>query len=359
MKIGILGGGQLARMLALAGHPLGLEFVVLCPAPDACAAAVAEHVCAGFDDEAGLREFADRADLVTYEFENVPASAVEYLQSHCTVYPPVGALITGRDRLKEKTLFNTLGIATAPFTRVDDLESLQQAIADIGLPAILKTRTEGYDGKGQYVLRDPADAEAAWQFINGRPAILEGFVPFQREVSIVAARSISGEMAFYPLSENVHEQGILRLSTALADDSMQALAETYASRLMTELGYVGVLAIELFQCGDELLVNEYAPRVHNSGHWTIEGAETSQFENHLRAILDLPLGSTEPVGRAAMVNLIGDIPDTARVLEIPQTHLHLYGKAPRAGRKVGHITLRSPDGSDLQENVARVQALLP
>lgn len=359
MKIGVLGGGQLARMLALAGHPLGLEFVVLCPSPEACAASVADHILAGFDDEAALAQLAEQSDIITYEFENVPGSAVAYLQSHATVYPPLDALLTGRDRLTEKTLFNELGISTAPFARVDDLDSLQQAVEQIGLPAILKTRTEGYDGKGQYVLRDAADTEAAWQAIGRKAAILEGFVAFEREVSIVAARSVSGEIAFYPLSENVHREGILRRSTALVNDPLQSLAESHATRLLEKLDYVGVLAIEFFQHGDQLLVNEYAPRVHNSGHWTIEGAETSQFENHLRAILDLPLGGTELVGRSVMLNLIGDIPETAKVLEVPQAHLHLYGKSARASRKVGHITLRTPDGDGLAEKAERLEALLP
>jgi len=351
VKVGILGGGQLARMLALAGYPLGLEFVVLCPSTEACAAPVTEHLLAGFDDKQALKQLADKSDVITYEFENVPAESVEYLSQNNTVYPPPLALATGRDRLKEKTLFNTLGINTAPFADIEDPQSLQLAIDKIGLPAILKTRTEGYDGKGQFVLRHENEAATAWRTLNGVPAILEGFVKFDREVSIIAVRSSTGDMAFYPLSENVHCEGILRLSTSLNDDPMQSRAETIATRLLKELNYVGVLAIEFFQKDNELLVNEYAPRVHNSGHWTIEGSHTSQFENHLRAILGLPLGSTALNSNAAMINLIGDIPDSTDVLTLPDVHLHLYGKAPREGRKVGHITLLADDKDTLLERV--------
>lgn len=357
MKIGILGGGQLARMMALAGYPLGLEFVILCPSAEACTAPLSEHICADFDDKAALHELAEKSDLITYEFENVPAESVEYLDTNNAVYPPPKALMTGRDRLLEKTLFNDLGIATAKFAPVEDLASLRAAVEKIGLPAILKTRTEGYDGKGQQLIREASQVETAWQGLNGKPSILEGFVPFDREVSIIAVRSVSGEMAFYPLSENVHQDGILRRSTSLADDPMQALAETHASRLLNHLEYVGVLAIEFFQAGDELLVNEYAPRVHNSGHWTTEGAETSQFENHLRAIMDLPLGSTDLVGRSVMINLIGDLPSADQVLALPNAHLHFYGKGPRPGRKVGHITLHSATGEDFAEQLAVIRTM--
>ena len=358
VRIGILGGGQLARMLALAGYPLGQEFIILCPAHDACASALGEHICAPFDDHAALRTLAGKSDVITYEFENVPAESVKYLHANNAVYPSPHALMTGRDRLLEKGLFRELGIETARFAPVDDLESLQQAALDIGLPAILKTRTEGYDGKGQYVIREMTELAPALDSIGQKPAILEGFVAFEREVSIVAVRDREGETAFYPLTENVHRDGILRLSTSLDHDPMQALAEDYATRLLERLEYVGVLAIEFFQRGDRLLVNEYAPRVHNSGHWTIEGAETSQFENHLRAISGLPLGSTGPVGKSAMINLIGDLPRDSRVLALPDTHLHRYGKQPRPGRKVGHVTVRARDSQELQQRLKAVQSLL-
>lgn len=355
MKIGILGGGQLARMLALAGYPLGLEFVFLCPSADACATPMGEHLCAAFDDKAALKRLAEKADTITYEFENVPAGSVEYLNGKLPVYPPPLALATARDRLNEKTLFNELGIDTAIFIPVDSLDDLQRAVAKTGRPAILKSRTLGYDGKGQQLLRDPAELRAAWEGLNGVAAILEEFVLFSREVSIIAVRSVSGEMAFYPLTENRHEAGILRLSTSLQDDPMQELAEDYATRLLEHLDYVGVLAIEFFELDGRLLVNEMAPRVHNSGHWTIEGAVTSQFENHLRAILDLPLGSTAPTARSALVNLIGELPDIAAVLAIPGAHLHLYSKQPQPGRKLGHITVCAENDDGLK----RLLAALP
>jgi 5-(carboxyamino)imidazole ribonucleotide synthase len=254
--------------------------------------------------------------------------------------------------MHEKNLFNELGIDTAPFIAVDSLDELQQAVTKIGLPAILKTRTLGYDGKGQQLLRDPAEIITAWEGINGAAAILEGFVAFEREVSIIAVRSLSGKMAFYPLSENRHEAGILRRSTSLQDDPMQDLAETYAQRLLDHLDYVGVLAIEFFQIEGTLLANEMAPRVHNSGHWTIDGAVTSQFENHLRAIARLPLGNTALTNHSAMINLIGKLPDLDAVLSTPNSHQHLYGKAPRPGRKLAHITLCADNSNSLQRHLA-------
>ncbi|WP_456379178.1 5-(carboxyamino)imidazole ribonucleotide synthase [Thiolapillus sp.] len=358
MKIGILGGGQLARMLALAGYPLGLDFVVLEPAADACAAPLAGHLRAAYDDSAALRQLAAEVDLVTYEFESVPAAAVEQLGMSLPVFPPANSLATARDRSHEKNLFRELEIETAPFVEVHDLQTLQLAVEQIGLPAILKTRTLGYDGKGQQVLRAGDGLQVAWEAIGQVPAILEGLIEFEREVSIIAVRSACGELAFYPLAENVHEQGILRLSTCLHNDSHQPLAEDYARRVLERLDYVGVLAIEFFQVGSHLLANEMAPRVHNSGHWTIEGAETSQFENHLRAILGLPLGGTAAVEHAAMVNLIGELPDVPAILGLKNTHLHLYGKAPRAGRKVGHITIREISEQALQERLLQLNKVI-
>ncbi len=358
MKIGILGGGQLARMLALAGYPLGLDFVVLEPAEDACAAPLAGHVQAAYDDPQALEALAGQVDLVTYEFESVPADAVEQLCTSLPVYPAANALATARDRNNEKNLFNELGIETAPFAEVHDLAGLEQAVAQVGLPAILKTRTLGYDGKGQQVIRPGDSLETAWKAVGEVPCVLEGFVDFDREVSIIAARSVSGELAFYPLTENVHKEGILHLSTCLHDDSHQPLAEDYARRVLERLDYVGVLAIEFFQVGAHLLANEMAPRVHNSGHWTIEGAQTSQFENHLRAILGLPLGSTAPQGHAAMVNLIGELPDEKAVLAVENAHLHLYGKAPRAGRKIGHVTLRESSAERLHAALDKIYKIL-
>jgi 5-(carboxyamino)imidazole ribonucleotide synthase len=361
VKVGILGGGQLGRMLALAGYPLGFRFRFLDPAADAPAGHLAELVVAPYDDPAGLERFAAGLDVATYEFENVPAAAAAYLTDHVVVFPPRRALEVGQDRLAEKECFRSLGIPTSPFRAVDDLEGLRRAVEELGLPAVLKTRRLGYDGKGQYVLREPADIDRAWEAIGGVPLLLEGFVAFDRELSILAVRGRDGATAFYPLVENRHEEGILRLTTAPApglDPALQRAAETLAGRVLAEFDYVGVLAIELFQRGDELLANELAPRVHNSGHWTIEGAETSQFENHLRAICGLPLGATAPRGHVAMINLIGTIPDAAAVLAIPGAHLHLYGKAPRPRRKVGHVTVLADDPETLRRRVEAVIALL-
>jgi len=350
-KIGVLGAGQLGRMLALAGYPLGLEFRFLDPAPDSPSRHLGEFVNARYDDEAALARFVDGVDLVTFEFENVPAHVLAFLEDHVPTAPGREALATGQDRLAEKTLFRELGIETPPFATVDSRADLEEAVARIGLPAVLKTRRLGYDGKGQFVLRSAADLDEAWKTLGGVPLILEGFVAFDRELSIIAVRGRNGETAFYPLTENHHEGGILRLSLAPAprlDPALQATAEEYARRVLDRLGYVGVLAIELFQRGGDLLANELAPRVHNSGHWTIEGAETSQFENHLRAICGLPLGQTTPRGYSAMLNLIGTTPNPAKVLAVPNAHLHLYGKAPRPGRKLGHVTVRADNEDELE-----------
>ncbi len=349
MIVGIVGGGQLARMMALAGIPLGMRFIFLDPAEDACAAPLGEHLCGDYDDEGLLDYLAARADVVTYEFENVPASAIASLAQRIDVFPSEQALATARDRLNEKRLFQQLGIPTVPFATVDSLEELQQAVDTIGLPAILKTRTLGYDGKGQYVLRSSHDLSEAWNTLGGVPLLLEGFASFQREISIISVRNHDGEIRYYPLSENHHKDGILHSAHSLPADHMQATAEEYAMRLMESLDYVGVMALELFDTGDRLLANEMAPRVHNSGHWTIEGAVTSQFENHIRAITRLPLGSTAATGYARMINFIGDIPDVSNILSMQGVHLHHYNKKPMPGRKVGHATLCSAVQLDTQE----------
>ena len=340
MIVGIVGGGQLARMMALAGIPLGLRFVFLDPAEDACAAQLGEQLCGAYDDEALLTRLAEMSDVVTYEFENVPETSIEFLSSRVPVYPDALALATARDRLNEKSLFRELDIPTVPFVAVDTLEELQQAVSTTGLPAVLKTRTLGYDGKGQAVLKTEADIRDAWEQLGGVPLILEGFATFNREISVIAVRAQNGEIRFYPVAENTHRDGILHLSLSRPGDPQQQQAETYAKALMEKLDYVGVMALELFDTGEQLLANEMAPRVHNSGHWTIEGAVTSQFENHLRAILNLPLGDTEAVGYAAMVNFIGEMPEAEEILALPHTWLHDYDKQPRAGRKVGHATVR-------------------
>lgn len=352
MRIGILGGGQLGRMLALAGYPLGLSFRFLDPSPEACAGQVGELLVGPFQDEDLLARFAQGLDLITYEFENVPVEAARFLEGLLPVYPPSRALEVAQDRLLEKRFFQDLEVPTPPFHPVDGLPDLEEGLGRVGLPALLKTRRGGYDGKGQALVRSWAEAEGAFRALGSSGLILEGYVPFDREVSLLAVRGLRGEVAFYPLVENRHQEGILRLSLAPAPQASQALqekAEAYARRALEALGYVGVLALEFFQVGEELLFNEMAPRVHNSGHWTIEGAETSQFQNHLRALLSLPLGRTAPRGHSAMVNLIGLKPDFREVLKVPGAHLHWYGKAVRPGRKVGHITLRRDSPEALQE----------
>ncbi|GIU98754.1 MAG: N5-carboxyaminoimidazole ribonucleotide synthase [Actinomycetota bacterium] len=308
MLVAILGGGQLGRMLALAGYPLGLSFRLLDPAPDACAGRVAPLVVGAYDDREALAHLLEGADVLTYEFENVPVETARAAAERVPVLPPPAALEVGQDRLAEKALFTEVGIPTPRFLPVDSPEDLRRALAEIGPPVVLKTRRLGYDGKGQAVVRSAGEAEEAFARVGAVPCIAESYVDFARELSILAVRGRDGEARAYPLVENHHREGILRVSLAPAPGltpALQARAEGYARAVMERLGYVGVLAIELFQCGEELLGNELAPRVHNSGHWTIEGAETSQFENHLRAVCGLPLGSTRPVGRSAMVNLIG------------------------------------------------------
>ncbi|MFC3609379.1 5-(carboxyamino)imidazole ribonucleotide synthase [Stutzerimonas tarimensis] len=357
MKIGVIGGGQLGRMLALAGTPLGMNFAFLDPAPDACAAALGEHIRADYGDQDHLRQLADEVDLVTFEFESVPAETVAFLSQFVPVYPSADSLRIARDRLLEKSLFRELGIPTPAFADILSQSDLDRAVAEIGLPAVLKTRTLGYDGKGQKVLRDPADVVDAFAELGSVPCLLEGFVPFSGEVSLVAVRGRDGETRFYPLVHNTHEAGILRLSVVSADHPLQALAEDYVGRVLERLDYVGVLAFEFFEVEGGLKANEIAPRVHNSGHWTIEGAECSQFENHLRAVAGLPLGSTAKLGESAMLNFIGEVPPVVEVLGLDECHLHHYGKAFKVGRKVGHATLRCADRAGLERQIAAVQAL--
>ena len=366
MTIGILGGGQLGYMLALAGYPLGLHFRFFDPSPEAPVGRIASRVTAEFSDEAALEKFANGLELVTYEFENVPAAAVRFLAERVPVFPPPAALEVAQDRLQEKQLFQDLGIPTTEFAPIHNREALDAAIKKVGLPAMLKTCRMGYDGKGQWPLRSTEDIARAKSELPAAgpgdteteaPFILERFVPFTRELSVLAVRARTGETAVYPLVENHHRGGILRLSLAPAprlDPAIQRAAEEAARSVFDELQYVGVLAIEFFEQDGRLLANEMAPRVHNSGHWTIEGALTSQFENHLRAVMGLPLGSTHAIGSSAMLNLIGELPDSADVLAIRDAHLHLYGKSPRAGRKLGHITLRAASAEQLASRLAEL-----
>jgi len=372
VTIGILGGGQLGYMLALAGYPLGLHFRFLDPSPEAPVGRIATRITAPFTDRSALAKFAAGLELVTYEFENVPVETARFLAERVPVLPPPAALEVAQDRLNEKRLFQQLGIATTEFAAVADGVALAGAIKHIGLPAILKTCRMGYDGKGQWSLRNAEDADRARSELtaanlaakdgkDGAPEhagfILERLVPFTRELSILAVRGRTGETAVYPLVENHHRGGILRLSLAPApqlDRAVQQGAEDAARRIFDALNYVGVLAIEFFEYEGRLLANEIAPRVHNSGHWTIEGAITSQFENHLRAVVGLPLGSTHAVGCSVMLNLIGDVPNSAEVLTVRDAHLHLYGKSARAGRKLGHVTLRASSPEQLASRLGEL-----
>jgi 5-(carboxyamino)imidazole ribonucleotide synthase len=359
-RVGILGGGQLGRMLALAGHPLGIRTRCLDRSAEAPAGAVSELVVGDYDDARSLAALAE-CDVVTFEWESVPESAARKLAERVPVRPSPEALATAQDRLHEKTCFTELGIPTPRFAAASSPEELARALSEIGAPAVVKTRRLGYDGKGQRVVRDAVDAESLFRELGAVPLIVEAFVEFDRELSIVAVRGLGGQVAFYPLVENHHHEGMLDTSFAPAPrltPELQALAERHARALLERFDYAGVLALELFERNGELFANEIAPRVHNSGHWTIEGAETSQFENHLRAILGLPLGATDALGPSAMVNLIGSIPDPARVLAIAGAHLHDYGKEPRARRKVGHVTLCAADSAVLAERVNALRALL-
>ena len=358
--VGILGGGQLARMMVLAGAPLGLRFVVFDPAADACAGQVAPLQVGAFDDLDALAEFVAKVDVVTFDFENVPAASAHWLAERKPVFPNPAALAVAQDRLSEKTLFRELGIPLPPFADIRSRGELAAKVAEFGAPCILKTRRLGYDGKGQFRIRSAADVDAAWQALGAQVEntglILEGFVAFDREVSVVAVRGRDGEFRAWPLTGNWHVDGVLSASLAPAavTASQQETAMAYARRVAERLDYVGVFALELFCRGDELLANEMAPRVHNSGHWTSDGAETSQFENHLRAVLGLPLGATRVLGHACMLNWLGAMPDAKAVLAEPAGHWHDYGKQPREGRKVGHANLRDDSATALAEALERV-----
>jgi 5-(carboxyamino)imidazole ribonucleotide synthase len=348
-------------MLALAGYPLGLRFRLFDPVANSCAGDCGQLVCGSYDDTAALDRFAEDAAAVTYEFENVPVASARHLSQRVPVYPPPQALETAQDRLNEKTMFQKLGIETPPFEAVNSREDLDRALARTGFPAVLKTRRLGYDGKGQFVIKNAGETATAWNALGSAPLILEGFVKFQRELSILSVRGRSGETKFYPLVENHHHGGILRLSLAPAPGvtpELQAKAEALAGLILKHLDYVGVLAIELFQLDGRLLANEIAPRVHNSGHWTIEGAQTSQFENHLRAVLGWPLGSTAARGHCAMLNLIGTTPDRDAMLAIPGAHVHLYGKSAAPGRKIGHVTFVEQDLKLLNARVDELRAMI-
>ncbi|MFT4255646.1 MAG: 5-(carboxyamino)imidazole ribonucleotide synthase [Pseudoxanthomonas sp.] len=362
--VGILGGGQLARMLALSGASLGLRFLVMDTVADACAGQFAPLLVGDYRDENALAEFASKIDVATFDFENVPAESAEWLAARVPVFPNPRALGVAQDRLVEKSLFRELGIPVGEFAAVSTREELQTQVARIGAPCILKTRRLGYDGKGQFRIRTDAGIDAAWEALGAQAAtvglIVETFIPFQREISVVAVRGRDGEFRAWPLTENWHVDGVLSASLAPAhvDAGLAQAALAHARKLAEALDYVGVFALELFVRDGQLLANEMAPRVHNSGHWTLEGAETSQFQNHLRAVLGLPLGSTRMLGHACMLNWIGEMPARDAVLGEASAHWHDYGKQPRAGRKVGHATLRADTPDELAEALGRVGVAL-
>jgi 5-(carboxyamino)imidazole ribonucleotide synthase len=340
MTIGIIGAGQLGRMLALAGYPLGFDFLFLDRDARTPGGQVGPILAGELTDSKLLGQLSQHCAVVTFDWENIPVEALENLPGKARISPPLRALAAAQDRLSEKRTFELLGIATTRHAAVDSRASLEQAVQAIGLPGVLKTRRMGYDGKGQFVLRKPADLDAAWDALGTAPLLYENLVPFDAEISIIAVRNAHGEVAFYPLNLNVHREGILRLTRApCGNPALTRQAQRAARKLLQYFNYVGVLTIEFFVQKGKLVANEMAPRVHNSGHWTIEGADTSQFENHVRAIAGLPLGSTSARGHSAMINLVGELPERDPLLREPGLHWHDYGKSARPGRKLGHLTL--------------------
>lgn len=355
MRIGIIGAGQLGQMLGHAARDLDYECCFLDPAARPPAASVGPVIKARFDDPGALRQLADFADVITYEFENVPVAALRTLQDSISVYPPPDALRHAQDRLAEKRLFDTLAIPLPRYRRIESPGDIAAAAEQLGLPLVIKTRRFGYDGKGQMLVRQPSEFDAAGSAFAGKAAIAEAWVDFDFEVSIIGARSPDGEIVVWPLTVNEHVGGILRISRAPhQDDALAGVAEQYITRLLEHLDYVGVIALELFVVGDQLLANEYAPRVHNSGHWTIEGAETSQFLNHLLAITGRAPRSAASRGHAGMVNLIGAIPDAIRTMAATDCYVHDYGKTPRPGRKLGHVTVVAASARDRDARLAKI-----
>lgn len=358
--VGIFGGGQLGRMLAQAALPLGIQCTFYEATQDCPAAALGKVIDQSQPDS--LQQFANSADVFSLEFENTPLADVDVLTQQHTLYPPRQALATAQNRLLEKALFDALDIPVAPYSAIHSLQDLQQAASTQGLPLVVKTATGGYDGKGQFVVREAAQIEQAWQELGrAAPLVAESFVTFNREVSIIAVRGQDGEVRSWPLAENHHHHGILSHSIVPAPQSENLLpvAQDYITRLLNHLQYVGVLTLELFVTEQGLLANEMAPRVHNSGHWSIEGAVCSQFENHMRAVAGLPLGSTAMVKPCVMINIIGKHPQSSAVLALEGAHLHVYGKTERAGRKLGHITLVPADSATLGQLCRELANILP
>lgn len=357
MRVGILGGGQLAQMMAQAGKSMDCSFTFLDPSPTACAFEWGDSICGAYDDPKLLKKLAQASDVVTFEFENVPHTSVEILSEHVKISPSSMSLEISQDRLKEKNTFRHLSIPTTKFAEVNGPDDLKHAISIVGLPSVLKTRSQGYDGKGQKVLQSKNDVESAWEELGAKPMILEEFIPFDREISIIAVRDQKDNIKYYDVCENEHEQGILKFTQNRQNDPMAEKAQGYAKKLLEHMKYVGVFTLELFQKDDDLFANEMAPRVHNSGHWTIEGAKTSQFENHLRAILNMPLGNIQSKNFSIMVNLIGTIPNLREIEKIRGAHVHVYGKEPRSRRKLGHVTFSNDKITDAKNVLERLRKM--
>ena len=362
MKIGVLGAGQLGRMLAIAAYPLGHQMAFTANTKDAPAAPLGRTFVNNNKHDA-IKQLTNASEVITYESENTDVEIIKEINKTTNVYPGAKSLFTTQHRGREKAIFVKLGIPCAPYQMVNSLRDLEVAVEKIGLPAILKTATEGYDGKGQFVIRTKNQIEKAWQSMSGVEAILEGFVNFKRELSLIAVRGLDNSHKYYPLVENTHHNGILRLTISPAENisaKVQKQAEHYMQTLLDEMGHVGVLTIELFETSNGLVVNEMAPRVHNSGHWSIEGARTSQFENHVRAITNSPLGETDCLQQyCAMINIIGKHGPVNKVLELSNTHLHLYGKTERKGRKLGHITITANTLNEFKTTLSALEVFMP
>lgn len=353
-RVGVIGAGQLAQMLGEAAGPLDLKILALTTDPNACAKNTVELVMGDEHDPHAVKNLASQVDVITFEHEHIKGDVFKDLDF--PLHPNVAAVRIAQNRGLEKNFFQDLGIPTPKFEVVNSAFELEQAIKTIGFPCVLKTVEGGYDGKGQKVLKQKTDLHAVWQELGAQTLIIEAWVKFEREVSLVAARALDGEIVFYPLTENQHRDGILRVSKAPCQDvKLQQFAETYLTKILQKLNYVGVLAVEFFHCGDHLVANEMAPRVHNSGHWSIEGAATSQFSNHLRAVTGKSLGATNTTGFSAMINIIGQWPDKKQLEKFSWLHIHDYGKAPRPGRKLGHLTIVA---ATEKERDAKLQQLL-
>ena len=357
--VGIIGAGQLGQMLGFAAKPLGIECVFLDPSTSPPASSAGHVMQREFDDMAALDKLAAAADVITYEFENVPVDAVRKLAPNVAVYPPPQALEAAQDRWAEKQLFRSLSIPTPEFHNVESEAALRAAADALGFPFVLKTRRMGYDGKGQAVIQTPQELERAWNDLGQVALLAEAFVPFDYEVSAIGARNTNGETISYPLTENQHDRGILRSSLAPAgNDGLAKAATRYHRQLLEELDYVGVLALELFVVGDGLLANEFAPRVHNSGHWTIEGTAASQFENHIRAVTGLAFGDPAPLAYAGMENLLGEMPGQLDQIRELGAYVHDYGKSPRERRKLGHATVVAPNAAERDRKLAQLRGYL-